>query len=124
MNKHTQGKWGAFRLLDAPTHEDMIKHVTECIESGGDEFFFIDSDGVDGGPVICHVGNGPTSWENAKRIISCVNACDGINPDAVPLLFQAAKDFVEAEGHGQLNMEAAMNVFQKAIDAATPHDES
>jgi hypothetical protein len=33
---------------------------------------------------------------NAQRIVDCVNACQGLNPAAVPELLSAAKDALES----------------------------
>jgi hypothetical protein len=33
---------------------------------------------------------------NARRIITCVNACEGINPEAVPDLLAACEKLIEA----------------------------
>ncbi len=33
----------------------------------------------------------PTQASNARRIVACVNACEGINPEAVPELLEALK---------------------------------
>ncbi|MCK5600503.1 hypothetical protein KAR91_01470 [Candidatus Pacearchaeota archaeon] len=32
--------------------------------------------------------------DNANRIVSCVNACAGINPESLPALFDAVKDII------------------------------
>lgn len=32
---------------------------------------------------------------NSQRIVACVNACKGINPEAVPLLFEAMLEVVK-----------------------------
>ena len=37
---------------------------------------------------------GPNEEANAARIVACVNACEGINPDAVPDLFAALGDLI------------------------------
>ncbi len=31
---------------------------------------------------------------NAERIVACVNACEGINPEAVPELLDALQDII------------------------------
>ncbi len=36
--------------------------------------------------------------DNAARIVACVNACDGINPEAVPDLLAAAEQALLMEG--------------------------
>jgi hypothetical protein len=33
---------------------------------------------------------------NAARIVACVNACEGINPEAIPLMLEALKSVVSA----------------------------
>ena len=39
---------------------------------------------------------------NAERIVACVNACEGINPEAVPEMLEALKKIAEAniDSHG------------------------
>lgn len=39
--------------------------------------------------------------DTAARMVACVNACEGINPEAVPELYRAAWNFVECIGHSQ-----------------------
>lgn len=34
---------------------------------------------------------GPVTWANARRIVACVNACEGMNPEAVPALLEACR---------------------------------
>ena len=40
---------------------------------------------------------------NARRIVACVNACEGINPEAVPDLLEALKDAVAAYDDADLD---------------------
>lgn len=51
----------------------------------------------------CDNINGEPGEERAtvERIIKCWNACEGINPEAVPELYRAAWSFVECIGHSQ-----------------------
>ncbi len=49
-------------------------------------------------PTVLHDGqadlyfrNGGQSGPDAKRLVACWNACEGINPEAVPELLRAAK---------------------------------
>jgi hypothetical protein len=47
--------------------------------------------------VVTGSGEGPIdakSEPDACRIVACVNACDGINPEAVPDLLEACKYFI------------------------------
>jgi len=43
----------------------------------------------------CLVSRIPEAAANAKRIVACVNACAGINPEAVPELLEAAINAVD-----------------------------
>jgi len=73
--EHTQEPWGAFKMGNLKTKEEMITYITKCINEGGDEFFFVSSDDDKD---ICHTGNGIKSFNNAKRIVACTNAMAGI----------------------------------------------
>lgn len=42
---------------------------------------------------------------NAARIVACVNACEGINPEAVPELLEALKHALDSITHGQPGLE-------------------
>ena len=42
---------------------------------------------TNGLPSPCYIGE--AKEENAKRIVACVNACEGINPEAVPEMLEA-----------------------------------
>lgn len=39
----------------------------------------------------------PVDFANGRRIVACVNGCQGINPAAVPDLLSACKDVVNTE---------------------------
>ena len=51
--------------------------------------------GSDDGQAAVAGGDDPEA--NADRIIACVNACEGINPKAVPVLLAAVRDLLAAE---------------------------
>lgn len=54
---------------------------------------------------------------NAQRIVDCVNACEGINPEAIPDMVEALKDIVEQAGKTKFALGAdladSINVFGK-----------
>ena len=69
MSKHTKEPWRAIEYIDPQwqIHGSTGEfHVIALTAQGNDE-------------------------ANAKRIVACVNACAGINPDAVKDLLQACK---------------------------------
>lgn len=65
---HTEGPLEAALMVNADgarlTKEEMKEYVCNCIEAGGDEFFFVSKVGL-GNPDTCHTGNGPTSKINS-----------------------------------------------------------
>lgn len=65
----------------------MNKHTPEPWEEftpAGATFQIIDADGI----ILADVYD----RDDAKRIVACVNACRGINPEAVPLLMARVLD--------------------------------
>lgn len=51
---------------------------------------------------------------NAARIVACVNACEGINPEAVPEILDVMRRIAESNGSG----EGCGDLFQRwVIDA-------
>jgi len=61
---------------------------------------------------------------DAKRIVACVNACEGINPEAVPRLLKAAKGMVAAASATNFYEAAgvALEALEAAITKAKSHD--
>ena len=62
----------------------------------------------------------PRGGPDARRIVACVNACEGINPDAVPDLLAAARELVK-DVHGcglDESMIAAVSACAAAIARA------
>ncbi len=63
---------------------------------------------------------------NAKRASSCWNACDGINPEAVPALLEAVESLVKQFGQFGPNLDIrkdfskinALESARRAIDLA------
>lgn len=85
----TTGPWQAFNMVrdergDAMTPDEMGEYVANSIrksaEDGGslDRFLFVSKS--DGGPDICHIGNGPLGPSNAHLIA------------ASPELYEALED--------------------------------
>ena len=63
-----------------------MKHTPEPWKAVGQDI----RDGNEDNIVTVPYGDDPEQAEaNARRIVSCVNACEGINPDAVPELLEA-----------------------------------
>jgi len=61
--------------------------------ANGTEVHMLPEDGsLGGGFDIRHC---PKPHHNARRIVDCINACEGINPDAVPSLLEAAMAAVQ-----------------------------
>ena len=81
MSKHTPGPWIASRTNAGaiPSHfqppEVLGRNGACCVAS--------------------QLGNGPEAEANTDRIAACVNACKGINPEAVPELLKALREYVE-----------------------------
>ena len=97
--KHTPEPWEVSRYLrsngEAPqTPEDLIEILSESVrKSPGMELFGVAMEGSDQ-VVLCYTGNGPTSLENAYRIVACVNAMASIpDPQAHR---KAVEELVEA----------------------------
>lgn len=92
MAKATPGPWDRF-ILDKPL-SDIGRYVAGCIlASGGKDFYFVSGkmpNGIDGAD-ICHVGNGPTSEQNAALIVWLRN-----NATALLAELRAARECVVA----------------------------
>jgi hypothetical protein len=81
--KHSPEPWGAFRL-DVSGTDEFKAYTARCIDQGAPEdFYVVMVEKPDGPADVCHVGNGPTSAENARRIVACVNACAGLSTEAL-----------------------------------------
>lgn len=71
-SKATPGPWTACRMVHADTGEPMTpedigEYVRGCVEMGPrDDFLFLSGEKDDGPADVAHVGNGPTSPENAQ----------------------------------------------------------
>ena len=67
-------------------------------------------------------GAGIVGWavtkEDAARIVSCVNACKGINPEAVPELLEALELFLSCKITNEQQNEAA-RIARAALAKAT-----
>ena len=77
-----------------------------------------------------HAGDGTHATQNrldanASRIVDCVNACEGLNPAAVPDLLEALHGFIGSTIYGHLDDEGkeqwrnAVRAARAAIDKAT-----
>jgi hypothetical protein len=114
--KHSPEPWGAFRL-DVSGTDEFKAYTARCIDQGAPEdFYVVMVEKPDGPADVCHVGNGPTSAENARRIVACVNACAGIATeeletgalgDALSLLAMLANEDIvsqAADDDGRVNL--------------------
>lgn len=70
------------------------------------------------------VGCGGDWKANANRIVACVNACAGINPEAVPMTLEALRDVLAVADfdHRGRSHDAYM-LARAAIALATPDKE-
>lgn len=79
--KHTPGKW---QLTEQDADDKRTCRLVFLAGSGAGKSF---------GNFQGWSGDGVTTREedaaNASRIVACVNACEGINPEAVPGLLKA-----------------------------------
>lgn len=63
----------------------------------------------------------PPSQGDAERIVACVNACHGINPEAVPEMLKALKATEDDLWNHRANIPGtsnALSIVQKAIAKA------
>jgi len=97
--KHTPEPWTVAVSNTWPHGEPELKTKQLCIHGGNGQPGF---DGNIIAPISPEKYVTPVDRANAARIVSCVNACAGINPEAVPAL------------HGGL--EILMNVTRLLCD--------
>ena len=76
---------------------------------------------TENGDVVCKEGPIaavmlPNDRANATRIVACVNACEGINPEAVPELLEALKDMYLGRGHPGDRIDRALAALAKATE--------
>ena len=76
MRNHTPEPWG---FTDHGQNID------------GDDWYSINRGSIDIAYERWSQNDEPTRRANALRIVACVNACEGINPEAVPELLKACK---------------------------------
>ncbi len=84
MDKHTPEPWNVMFNYDNNINEEAPGRHT--IRS---------KDGWNIARIWENIGNSDSS-ANARRIVSCVNACAGINPEAVPDLVKALLGLIDA----------------------------
>ena len=109
--KHALEPW---RLCD-PT-----EFVWACdgLGSPGEDTFTIlaaDGYGVLSVPVSATDGPHAGNWE---RVIACVNACKGINPEAVPALLTACEDMCQRVEHHCLARPTGTVAIEKSAQRA------
>lgn len=56
--------------------------------------------------------------ETATSIVACVNACEGINPEAVPMLYSIAENIVVGFRDKSWTMEEAARYAEAALAKA------
>ena len=86
--KMTEGPWTAYRMThhergDDLTLEEIGKYVRNSVaksaeKSGSSAFLFVSAEKPDGPADVCHVGNGPTSPQNAAGIVALRNAAPAL----------------------------------------------
>lgn len=107
----------------------MTAHTPEPWESSGDII-------VNRQITICKMAwdfggdrhaNGTLPWKtaeaNMERIVACVNACAGINPEAVPMLLAACKAVLNSDGVIGPGWSTS-NTYEKVFDAVRRADGS
>jgi hypothetical protein len=120
-SQHTTEPWEVSRYIrsngETPrTPEDLIEILSESVrKSPGLELFGVAMEGS-GNVVICYTGNGPTSLENAYRIVACVNACAGM-ADPVAELSALRSELAAAKEQSD-RQQAALERCRKANDCA------
>lgn len=76
--KHTPGPWHVATNPGGPDDQPVFFSVRDG------------SGRPDGEDTVCvPLGDSETVKANTARIVSCVNACEGINPEAVPALLES-----------------------------------
>jgi len=96
--KHTPGPW---RLTTGAYWLRIVGPAKEAIASFGNQRRWLD---------------GVEVAANARRIVACVNACEGINPEAVPDLLEACRKLIEANSiHAH---EIDEDILALAVDMA------
>lgn len=69
------------------TAEDVAAMVASSTLEGGAFLYGVTVDGLvdeqGRSKVVCYTGNGPASAANSRRIVACVNACQGISTEAL-----------------------------------------
>ena len=79
MDKHTKGPWRVDPEIR--TNDRGIDYING-FDIRADGYEIVGCEGITGGPVEA---------ANAARIVACVNALEGYNPDAVRDVVEAAK---------------------------------
>lgn len=70
--------------------------------------------GSDGWTIAETPGASEVEKPNAERIVSCVNSCAGINPEAVPDLIKALEGVVRVADRNTVEFTAARAALAKA----------
>lgn len=108
--KHTAGRLGA-------NNSGKACYCAGIDHSNWNWFLYIT---IESGEIVC-VAHGATKQEaeaNAARIVACVNACEGINPEAVPMLVEACREFIRKCDAGEARSLRSYKQMQEALAKA------
>ena len=99
MNRHTPEPWGVWLNPDGCnrgmiTDDALARHI------------------------VYVVGNTHEAKANGRRIVACVNACAGINPEAVPKLLEALKWAMKQGNLGYATRTKGNTAYCDAVDRA------
>ncbi len=101
MSKHTSGKWtlrydGDKIMILGPIKDDGWQTVLAYLDKR----------------------NTPQAEANAERIIDCVNACEGINPKAVPETLEILKKLCDRSIQDYENQRATAGMQKLVLTAS------
>lgn len=94
--------------------------AVRCLEENAPDYWIVTTRPIYRAPVLARCDD----QESAETIARCVNACEGINPDAVQELLRAAKDALSDLSWAEktvpgTNFQASIILLRAAIDKAT-----
>ena len=113
--KFTPGPWNPF-VLDCPLQK-VPAYVKKAIKaSKGDAFYFVTCKKHDGEYDVCHVGNGPTSRENAFLIAAAPDLYEAL--DAILNGSKTDESFRDDDGILDFGFEYGKERFLERIKAA------
>lgn len=128
-NAHSPEPWKANKAVKSSNFGNRVAHVEASVAVDGKPTFYFTVAKVLGGPQ----DRSEVAEANAARLVACVNACKGINPEAVSdLLTEAHLNatrwdevavFAESMGLMSLKVSAELNArnVRAVIAKATDH---